>query len=354
LGQAHLWVLSGLLVLVLLLAGVGVLVLPLLGTGFSKEKVDLTLSLFFYLLPLVFLQGVCVFWVAVLNAAERFIAPALAQGLPALVTLALLIGFHDLLGIYALVGGALVGTLALLAVVVSQAARQRLIGRPAPRPETREVVAQFWPVAAGAALMSGTTFVDQAMAAWLPAGSLAALTYGDRLVGVLVGLGGIALGTATLPQFAKLVAGGHWLELDRTLRFWRKLIRAVAIPAVALLVVFSQDLVRVLWERGAFTEADTRVVGQIQIAYALRVPIYLESILMVRLLSSMGQNRWLLPIAGVNLVLNFVLNLILMQFLGAVGIALSTTLVYATSYAMIGYALRRVWLHQSSLSEQGR
>ena len=46
----------------------------------------------------------------------------------------------------------------------------------------RQVVAQYVPMVAGALMMSATTVVDRAMAASLPAGSVASLGYGERFV----------------------------------------------------------------------------------------------------------------------------------------------------------------------------
>ena len=58
--------------------------------------------------------------------------------------------------------------------------------------------------------------IDQAMAATLPAGSVAALTYGNRMVQFPVLLAVTALGTAMTPYFSRLAAGENWDELHRT------------------------------------------------------------------------------------------------------------------------------------------
>jgi putative peptidoglycan lipid II flippase len=104
-------------------------------------------------------------------------------------------------------------------------------------------------------------------------------------------------------------------------------------------------LIRIVFQRGAFTAADTTVVGHVQAFLSLQIPFYILGQLGVRLISALKRNSVLMVIAGVNLTLNVIFNLILMRYWGVGGIALSTSLVYVVSctliYISIGNSLRR-------------
>jgi putative peptidoglycan lipid II flippase len=129
-----------------------------------------------------------------------------------------------------------------------------------------------------------------------------------------------------------MVAASDWAGIRHTLKTYIYLILLVTIPLTLILVYFSEPLVRLFFERGAFTTADTWRVSEVQALFLFQVPFYFLGILMVRLISSLNMNAILMQAAIINLFLKITFNYLLMQRLGAAGIALSTTLVYVVSF----------------------
>jgi putative peptidoglycan lipid II flippase len=111
------------------------------------------------------------------------------------------------------------------------------------------------------------------------------------------------------------------------------------VPLTVGLVYFSEPLVRLFFERGAFTSGDTYLVSQVQVLFLLQVPFYFLSILIVRLISSLQANHILLWGAVISLPLSVILNYLFMQWLGVAGIALSTSMVYFVSFCYLLYML---------------
>src|SRR5204862_2853758 len=120
-------------------------------------------------------------------------------------------------------------------------------------PELRRVAAQYAPMVAGAALTSSSWAIGQAMAAMLPAGSVASLNYGNKVVGMGTEIGSMALATAVLPHFSVMVARRDWSAIRKTVRVYVRLIVLAAVPATVTLILLSKSLVRILYQRGAFT-----------------------------------------------------------------------------------------------------
>ncbi len=305
-----------------------------LSHGFSAEKLALTRSLFFLLLPVVLLSAVITLWSAVLNAEERFASVALAPACVPLLSLALILIAGRAWGIYSLAIGTVLGFVAQCGVLAVALTRQGL--RVVPRwagmtPELRGVVSQYAPMVAGAALISSSWAIGQAMAATLPPGSVASLNYGNKVVAMITEVGSMALATAVLPHFSLMVARRDWPAIRRTIRVYVRLILLTAVPATLILILLSKAIVRVLFERGAFTEADTFLVARIQALYLLQVPFVMVGMLFVRVASSLQRNQVLLVGAAITLPLNVALNFALMRSLGASGIALSTSLVFLAS-----------------------
>lgn len=317
---------------------------PHLARGFAPETIGQTQRFVWLLMPLLVLNGLAGFWASVLNARERFVPVALAGALtPVAVMLSLWLAWTRL-GSFALVVGTLAGATLELGVLAMLLARsgQGLLSNPARTgPEHKAVGRQFLPAAMGSVLMGGTLLVDQSMAAWLEPGSVAALNYGSRVTLVIVGVGTMALGTAALPYFSRMVAEGDWAGVRATFRSYTRLVIVTTLPLTLLLILATEPIIQLLFERGAFSARDTLIVSQVQVMFAMQIPFYTWSILAVRLISSVGANSVLMWGALVSLVLNVALNMLFSRYLGVAGIALATSCVYAASSVYFLMEIRR-------------
>jgi putative peptidoglycan lipid II flippase len=338
--------LAGVLGCTLVLLGVVTLVLvacagPLLSAlapGYSEEKAALALRLFYWLAPTMALQGVISLWSAVLNAGERFALAALLPALATLVAFLFLLLCGRTLGIYSLSVGFLVGfaTQALvLGFKLRQAGHSTALALGGWSPELKVVLHQYLPMIAGAFMISGTGLVEQFMAARLESGSVASLGFASRITGVANTICATALGTAVLPHFSNLVAKADWAGLHGTLRNYRWLIFGVGGAAGLLLALASEPVVTLLFQRGNFSTEDVAVVAGLQRCYALQLPFYAGGIFLVRLISALKANKFLMWGSVISLLVNLSLNLLLVERMGLRGVALSNSLMYMLSFAYL-------------------
>ncbi|MDX9785586.1 MAG: murein biosynthesis integral membrane protein MurJ [Desulfobacterales bacterium] len=91
---------------------------------------------------------------------------------------------------------------------------------------------------------------------FLPAGSISGLNYANRVMQVLVGVFGQAVGAATYPFLSKMVAENNLHEANRLLNQTLRYL-ALIIPVAALVMVLRHEVVAILFERGKFHAADT-------------------------------------------------------------------------------------------------
>ena len=99
--------------------------------------------------------------------------------------------------------------------------------------------------------------------------------------------------------------------------------------------LLSEPVVRLFFQRGAFTAADTRVVAQVQAFYVIQIPFYVLNMIMVRLLSAMHRNHILMISGSLNLCLNVAFNLLFIRIWGVAGIALSSSAVTVLSFVLL-------------------
>jgi len=331
-----------LLGLVALLLGLGFRqLLPWLASGFPPSKQALTAELLWILLPSLWFGGMSHLTGLLLNARERFALVALAPGLtPALALLALLVwrgGAEVWLLAWATSLGCALEWLLLLGVSL----RRRLLGWPdwGESALLRRIGGQFGPLLASNGLVSGTGLVDQVMAAWLVAGSVAALNYGNKLPLLFTTLGSMALGTALLPHFSAMVAAADWTGLRHTARRVMVLSWLATLPLTLVLWLASEPLVALLFQRGEFDAQAVPVVTLTQQLYLLQLPFFFAAMVLNRVVAACGGGGVLASNALLGLVLNALLNWLLMARLGVAGIALSTSLASAVGCGYLAWRL---------------
>lgn len=316
----------------------------ILSPGFDEATQALTSRLFLVVAPAIVLGGIPATWTAVLNAEGYFTWPALSRSISPLACIAALLLLSRESGIYSLAAGTLAGALGEVAVL-AYALRGHgfsLIPRwHGLNADLRGVARQFIPGVTCSFWSSGAGLADQSMASALPSGSVASLNYGSSLVGSAIGVTAEAIGTAMLPSFSRLVAAGAWADVRRVLKTYLWLAFAIGASGMLALIALSRPLTALLYQRGAFSAADTDVVAGVQIALALQLPAILMAVVILRLLTAM-QLAWARSAGGIgNLVLDIVFNYWLMKRFGVAGIALSTSLVCILSTTFLGWYLRR-------------
>jgi putative peptidoglycan lipid II flippase len=330
---------GGLAVLVavtLSLTAAAPLLLDAVASGFDSAKLALAVRLYYVLAALLVAGGLSAMFGAVLNAHERFGATALAPLALPTCTLAVFWLGRDRYGIYALAAGTLLGFLAECAILAIAMRLHGLLPWPTWRysdPSTRRVARQYLSVATGSLLMSSSMVVDQSMAATLASGSVSILNYGNKIVALILGIVAVSLSTVLFPRFSKVIAQGDWPQLDRMLGGFWKLIFVYSVPAVVLLVVFSEPLMRLVFERGAFTPQTTAAASEVQRWLLPQIPFYIIVMVGFRLLSALDCSHIVLRIGALNLLLNVTGNYVFMHWFGVKGIAMSTSLVYMAATA---------------------
>ena len=189
---------------------------------------------------------------------------------------------------------------------------------------------------------SGGLLVDQSMAAMLPAGSVSALAYAGRFVSVALALLGGAVSTSSAPAFSEMIARSDWGACRKTLRTWAAASWGFATLVAAGLILSAHALVRLTFQHGVFGPQDTSAVSSVLIMYALQIPFFVCSRVFYRFLLAMRRADLIFYCGSLNLVLDVVLNVVLMRWMGVAGIALATSLWTVSTFVFLCYWSWRV------------
>ena len=123
------------------------------------------------------------------------------------------------------------------------------------------------PATVGLAAVQVNLFVNSIFASHEP-GAVSWLDYAFRLLYLPIGLFGVALGTIATAGLARRAASGDMDGLRSTLRQSLSMLAYLTIPATAGLMALGVPVVRLLYERGRFTPADTQATAAALLLYS--------------------------------------------------------------------------------------
>jgi putative peptidoglycan lipid II flippase len=291
------------------LVGIGMLgarpLAELLAPGFEAVpgKLELTTLLTRVMLPFLPLVSLSAVAMGMLNAEERFGAPAFAPATFNIVAIVWAAGlwWGGYPATTVAVGwavGVVVGGLAQLAIQVPALWRRgfRLRPRWAPRdPGIRHMLMLMGPATLGLAAVQINIFINSRFASW-ETGAVSWLQFGFRVLYLPIGVFGVALGTIATAGLARRAALGDLEGLRRTLREALRLLAFLTIPASVGLLVLREPIIRLIFERGAFTPADTVATAAALGFYSLGLVGYTGVKVLAPAFYALGQPR--IPLLG--------------------------------------------------------
>lgn len=310
----------------------------LLAPRLDPALVELTATMAADMAPVAFLIVAAGYLSARLQSRERF-GYTLTEAAAALSVALFVLSPLGLRGAGALILGTVVGYVLQLAWLGGMTRRaDPPLGSIALRHRSSE-----WGMLYGFMLMMGlgqvligaAIPVDQAFAARVGEGAIAVLGYANRIIILITGLATVVIGRALLPVLSSAVAAGEDLAARRHAWQWGVLLFAAGAVSGLLLWLLAPDIVRLLFQRGAF---DERASGEVTAAVRyglLQLAPYCGGIALVQWYAATGRFRALLAINALALVFKIGLNALLAPRLGVSGIMASTAGMYLwTSAAM--------------------
>ncbi len=279
-------------------------------------------------------------FMAVQFAKEKFAVPALS---PLAYNMGIIAGGLVLgprLGVEGFSWGVLVGAAANFAIQWRGALKVGMKLRIAfefRHPDLRKYVLQTLPLMLGLSMTFSREFFFRFFGSFLAAGAVAGINYGLRIMLIPVALFGQAVGTASFPFMARLVAEKKIAQLNELLNTTLRYISLV-IPVSVLLMVLRHEVVRILFQRGRFDASATALTAEI-LVYLLIGAFSLTAYTIVpRAYYAMKDTLFPAIYGTATVILSIPLYYFGMQLFGARGVALALSLSGIMQVAVL-YAL---------------
>jgi len=324
------------------------LVIPLVAPGFEGELLDLTITLSQVLFPILVLLGLSGVVVGILNSYDRFGAFAIAPLFWNLTIIALLVVLAPMFEgqdrIYAYAIGILAGTLVQLLIPVFD-----LRNTPFKfgwsfdwrNRDVRRVLLLMLPVTISLGLINFNLVINSLFGTLVSQEAPAAIDKAFRIYQLPQGIFSVAIATVLFPTLARFASRGDHDSLRATMANGMRQILFVLVPAAAAVLVLSEPMIRLVYQRGEFTPEQTTLVATALFWFAFSLPTNGLFLLLTRTFFSL-QRPWLpTAIAGGNLAVTALAALGLYH-LGVGGIVAATAIATAASVVAQCVILRRL------------
>ncbi len=248
----------------------------ILAPGFSSvsiEKELLTTKLLRIQIPSAIIFGLSGLVMGILNAHQHFFVSALAPGMYQLGWIFGVLVLAPHYGVFGLSYGILLGACFHLLVQVPMLLRlpqfHLKTGLGRGNPAVREVATLMAPRLLGVAVVQLNFLMNTYLASLQPEGSVTAISLAFSLMLLPQAAIAQSIAVASLPTFSQQVANGKLDEMRASFTSTLRMILLLAIPSMIGLIVLRKEIVRVLYERGAFTATSTTLVAWALLWYAL-------------------------------------------------------------------------------------
>jgi putative peptidoglycan lipid II flippase len=325
--------LSGITLLVIYSAEPLVLMLAS-GYDLTAGKVELTTKLTRIMAPFLIFISLSAVVMGMLNTKGKFFIPALASSFFNLgsiiggVSLAYILPKYGQPAIVGMAIGTLIGGLMQLGMQIPALLQTGFRYKPVldlKDPGLHRILKLMIPATIGLSATQINLFVNTNFASSCGDGAVSWLYYAFRLVQLPIGLFGVAISIAMLPVLAKQAAEKNIQQMKKTMISSLTMVFALTLPATAWLILLSEPMIRLIFERGAFTPFDTIATANTLNYFAIGLFAYSANKVLVPAFYALDKTRYPVIASFIAVGLNIVIVSYTIESFKHLAIAFSTS-----------------------------
>jgi putative peptidoglycan lipid II flippase len=285
-----------------------------------------TASLYFVSIVLV---GVNAVYEGYFDAQRKFSFSTFSQTIVAITTIVFALVFHDLFDIYSVPLGYLVGTFLSFCIKFTYMTPRRFLIWKQEKDwiEIRDFYKIFFPIGLTIAVGQINQFVNVLFASRMGEGVVSNLNYAFRLVNIPQAIFGVTIATIIYPSLAKAMSTKDLNQFKRGIEKGLSYMFLLVAPSVAGMMVLMEPIVRIVYERGAFTPETTSITNHFALFYMGSVLFYSIQAVVAKGFYTLEKGSIFMRIGWMSIILNVISNFILAKWMGPSGLALSASLV---------------------------
>lgn len=320
------------------------LIIKILARGFEGDQFQLAVRLNRIGVPVIISLGFTYVFSGFLHSSQVF-GPSAIMGIPYnFVFIFFLFALADKVSIYGLMLASVVASTTQFLIQVPAIRHQGFRYEPYVNfrdKHLKKILILIIPVLLGSAVQQINTIVDKTLASNLVDGSISALNYAAKMNDVVVSVFIAAITTVIFPMLSKAFAQGDRKSIRNIMEQGINTILIITVPATVGILILSEPIVRVFFERGAFDSTDTIMTSSALFFYSLGLIGISLKLMLNKVFYSFQDTRTPMINGAISVGINVVLNLIFIRYMAHAGLALATSISAIFTAGMLMLDLRK-------------
>ncbi|GGH76480.1 putative peptidoglycan lipid II flippase [Pullulanibacillus pueri] len=237
-----------------------------------------------------------------------------------------------------------VGGAAMFIIVSIQLKRKGLLGigwGTGTHTHMKSFFKVFVPILLGGATLQFYTLIQRIFASGLPEGSISSLNYAMKLVQLPQGVVMGAVTTVVFPKLVEVVAKNDQMKMQEYYIRGLRWLTLGIVPVSFFVLIFAEDLIRVVFQHGMFSQSSTHLTATVLQIIALSMLFNAANVYITRFYYAYEHS--ISPVIF-NLLSIFVINVgvteVTMHWLGVYGIALGTMISTLVNFILLIWRIR--------------
>ena len=318
-------------------------IVKIFASGFSGETLELAIRFTRISVFGVYFTALLNIFAGFLRLHENYIIPALV-GLPMNLVIIASLFISTKTNIYVIAVGSVVATASQLLLLIPFVRKTGYRYQPILNLRDEYIKMMVYialPVVAGQSVNQINVLVDRILASGIAVGGISALNYANRLNGFVQGLFVASISSVMYPMISKMAAENNIKGLKASISEAISVINLLVIPATIGAMIFSKEIVTLLFGRGAFTPEAIDMTANALFYYSIGMIAFGLRDILSRAFYALQDTKTPMINAAIAVVINIILNLALSRYLGIGGLALATSIATIVGTLLFFVTLRK-------------
>lgn len=300
----------------------------LFASGFEGDTLKLAVSFLRITIITMFFTGLIYLFSGYLQLKDHHVVPGI-MGLPLNIVLIFTIFLSSTYSIYLLPVGQVLATLLQFSLLFYFVCKTGFKFKPhlgLRNKHIKKVTVLAVPVMFGSSFEQINNLIDRTLASQVAEGGISALNYASQLNMFVQGVFVTSIGVVFYPVISRLAAQGNMENLRRTVSQTMILIMVLILPITIGTLLFSKQIIELLFGRGAFTLNAITMTSSALFYYSFGMVAIGLRMVLTRTFFSLQDTRTPMINSIWAVLINIGLNITLSKYMGLSGLALATSM----------------------------
>lgn len=318
-------------------------IISVIASGAEPKLIHLASVQLKIMSPIMVVGGVVGILYGISNVYKEFLFTSLSPTIVSVAVISAIFIFRqDQLGIV-LAWGTLIGAIGQLVLQLPVFFKSGFTYRPSFEffdIKIKKIGEILYPAMIGTTIGQINIYIDMFFASNLAPGAWSAIGYANRIFQFPVGIIITALLVPLFPMFSTFVSKKDWNSLKYYFHQGLSTLWFISFPIFAFIVIYSQDAIKLLFQRGKFDSSAVFMVTEALIFLSISIIPYVARDTLTRIFYAFDDSKTPFFIAIFSIVVKASMNFLFVNHLGIGAITLSTTVVTLVNFLLLAYFIR--------------